>query len=266
MVFAILIAFGRTLGQGFCAFDDHLYVTDEPHVTAGLSWSGLAWAFTSGPAGELYPLTMLTHMLDCQLYGLRPAGHHVSNLLLHAATSLMLFLVLWRMTAQRAVPTAAQASGVRAAPAGPSATNTGLWPCAMVAALFAVHPLRVESVAWIAERRDVLSGLFFMLTLGAYDEYSRHPRSLGRYLAVVGLFVLGLLSKPMLVTLPPLLLLLDFWPLGRFRGARHAAGPNSARPAQSAWWLIVEKLPLLALALAAAVLTMLSRARAPCFP
>ena len=134
---------------------------------------------------------MLSHMLDCQLYGLHPAGHHLTNVLLHAASAVTLFLVLWRMTG-------------------------GLWPSALVAALFALHPLHVESVAWVAERRDVLSGLFFMLTLGAYGEYVRHPRSLGRYLAVVGFFALGLMAKPMLVTLPPLLLLLDFWPLGRF--------------------------------------------------
>ena len=116
----------------------------------------------NGPLGERYPLAMLSHMLDCQLYGLHPAGHHLTNLLLHAASAVTLFLVQWRMTG-------------------------GLWPSALVAALFALHPMRVESVAWLAERRDVLSGLFFMLTLGAYAEYVRQPRSLGRYLAVVGL-------------------------------------------------------------------------------
>ena len=192
LILAVLVVFSRTLSQGFLNIDDFLVVYDEPHVSGGFSWSGIVWAFTNGPAGEWYPLSMLSHMLDCQLYGLNPAGHHLTNVLLHAASAVALFLVLWRMTG-------------------------GLWPSALVAALFAIHPLHVESVAWVAERRDVLSGLFFMLTLGAYGEYVRHPRSLGRYLAVVGLFALGLMAKPMLVTLPPLLLLLDFWPLGRFR-------------------------------------------------
>ena len=176
-----------------------IFVYGEPHVSGGLSWSGIVWAFTNGPLGEWYPLSMLSHMLDCQLYGLNPAGHHFTNLLLHAASAVTLFLVLWRMT-------------------------EALWPSALVAALFALHPLHVESVAWVAERRDVLSGLFFMLTLGAYGEYVRHPQSLGRYLAVVGFFALGLMAKSMLVTLPPLLLLLDFWPLGRFRRTQ----PNTA--------------------------------------
>ena len=206
LVVAVLLVFSRTLSQGFLNFDDIIYVYDEPHVSGGFSWSGIAWAFTNGPVGEWYPLSMLSHMLDCQLYGLNPAGHHLTNLLLHAASAVTLFLVLWRMTG-------------------------ALWPSALVAALFALHPLRVESVAWVAERRDVLSGLFFMLTLGAYGEYVRHPRSLGRYLAVVGLFALGLMAKPMLVTLPPLLLLLDFWPLGRFRPSRQ---PDTAAPSVAA--------------------------------
>jgi protein O-mannosyl-transferase len=174
---------------------------------------------------------MLSHMLDCQLYGLHPAGHHFTSIMLHAATSVALFLILWRMTTQ-------------------------LWPSALVAALFALHPLRVESVAWIAERRDVLSGFFFMLTLGAYDEFTRHPRSLRRYLTVAGLFVLGLLAKPMLVTLPPLLLLLDFWPLGRFGNVQSEAAEADLRPPQTFRRLILEKLPLVALAVAAAGVTM----------
>ena len=136
------------------------------------------------------PLTWLSHMLDCQLYGLHPWGHHLTNVLLHAATTILLFLVLWRMTGD-------------------------LWPSAFVAALFAVHPLHVESVAWVAERKGLLSGLFFVLTLGAYVGYVRHRFSLLRYLAVVVLFALGLMAKPMLVTLPFVLLLLDYWPLGR---------------------------------------------------
>jgi len=186
-------------------------------------------------------------MLDCQLYGLHPAGHHFTNLLLHATSTVTLFLVLWRMTG-------------------------GLGPSAMVAALFALHPLHVESVAWVAERRDMLNGLFFMLILGAYDEYVRHPHSWVRYLAVVGLFALGLMAKPMLVTLPPLLLLLDYWPLGRFGQTRHeTAAPRerqaptgrNAGPAPFPWRVILDKLPLLALAIAAAVVTILTHSTRP---
>ena len=155
-------------------------------------------------------------MLDCQLYGLNPAGHHLTNVLLHAASSVLLFLVLLRMTGD-------------------------LWPSAWVAAVFAIHPLHVESVAWVAERRDVLSGLFFMLTLVAYALYAERP-SLARYLAVAGCLALGLMAKPMLVTVPFLLLLLDYWPLDRFRraaGARPpAASPRGsvACPWAGGWW------------------------------
>ncbi len=205
LVLAVLLVFSRTLTQGFSNIDDSYFVYNEPHISHGFSWSGIAWAFTDGPLGEWYPLSMLSHMLDCQLYGLHPTGHHLTNLLLHAASAVTLFLVLWRMTG-------------------------GLWPSALVAALFGLHPLHVESVAWVAERRDTLSGLFFMLTLGAYGEYVRHARSPGRYLTVVGLFALGLMAKQMLVTLPALLLLLDYWPLGRF-GRTPPAPPSERRSA-----------------------------------
>ncbi|HEX4143109.1 MAG TPA: tetratricopeptide repeat protein [Pirellulales bacterium] len=221
--------FGRTLGHEFLNWDDNIYVYDEPHVADGFSWSGIVWAFTNGPFGEWFPLTMLSHMLDCQLYGQHPAGHHLTNVLLHAVTTVVLFLVLWRMTGER-------------------------WPSALVAALFAIHPLHVESVAWVAERRDMLSGLFFMLTLGAYGEYVRH-QSLRRYLAVVGFFALGLMSKPMLVTVPPLLLLLDFWPLGRLPGAASNGG-SKTQWAPFPWRVVLDKLPLLAMAIALAVVTM----------
>ncbi len=259
LVVGVGLVYGQTLRHGFVHFDDHLFVSNEPHVSGGFSWSGIVWAVTKGPAGEWCPLAMLSHMLDCQLYGLSPAGHHFTNLLLHAASAVTLFLALWRMTAQRAVPgtdqrlVMAQTSGVfakQAATAGPSTTDAALWPSAVVAAIFALHPLHVESVAWIAERRDVLSGLFFMLTLAAYAEYVRHPRSLWRYLVVVATFALGLLAKAMLVTLPPLLLLLDFWPLQRF--GRTADAPAAGSQPTPAWRCVLEKLPLVALALAAA--------------
>jgi tetratricopeptide (TPR) repeat protein len=267
LVVAVLVVFGRTFGQGFLSYDDRGYICDEPHVWHGLSWSAIGWALSNGPLGEWYPLSMISHMLDCQLYGLNPTGHHVTNVLLHAAVAVVLFLVLWRMTERQDRDTA--------------------WPSAVVAALFAVHPLHVESVAWLAERRDMLSGLFFMLTLGAYDAYVRRP-SPWRYLAVAGLLALGLSAKPILVTVPALLLLLDYWPLRRFgrfadmtpsdarrvlpsappntggRGLTHAGALDDDRmrperaSQQPPWRLIAEKLPLLALALAVASVTMLT--------
>jgi tetratricopeptide (TPR) repeat protein len=226
LLLAVGLVFGQTVHHDFIGCDDETFVSQNPHVTSGITLSGLWWAFTDGPFGEWYPLTSISHMLDCQLYGLNPGGHYVTNVLLHAASSVLLFLVLLRMTGD-------------------------LWPSAWVAAVFAIHPLHVESVAWLAERRDVLSGLFFMLTLGAYALYAERP-SLARYLAVAGCFALGLMSKPMLVTVPFLLLLLDYWPLDRFR---QAAGTSS--PAESTSWLgrlpvgwrlLVEKIPLMALA------------------
>ena len=155
----------RRCATSSSAYDDQAFVYENPHVTPGLTLSGLWWALTDGPFGEWCPLTTLSHMLDCQLYGLNPAGHYLTNVLLHAASSVLLFLVLLRMTGD-------------------------LWPSAWVAAVFAIHPLHVESVAWVAERRDVLSGLFFMLTLGAYALYAERP-SLARYLAVAGLLCAG---------------------------------------------------------------------------
>src|SRR5207248_4126049 len=142
------------------------------------------------------PLTTISHMLDCQLYGLKPGAHHFTNVLLHSIVAILLLLVLQRMTG------------------GPSGSGS-IWRSAFVAAVFAIHPLRVESVAWIAERKDVLSGVFFMLTLAAYVRYVREPSNI-RYLVVAVLFSLGLMTKPMLVTLPFVLLVLDYWPLGRF--------------------------------------------------
>ena len=177
LVVGCLLFYSPTLRQGFSCVDDPVFIYNEPHVMQGLSWSGLRWAFTNGPWGEWYPLSMLSHMLDCQLYGKEPAGHHLTNVVLHALSSLVLFLVLWRMTGS-------------------------LWPSAAVAALFAFHPLHVEPVALLAQRRDVLSGLFFALCLGAYDEFTRHPRSLGRYLVVALMLTLGLMAKSILVTVP----------------------------------------------------------------
>jgi protein O-mannosyl-transferase len=209
--------FGQTLTHEFIDFDDRTYVYENPMVTGGLNLKGIAWAFTHVQNANWHPLTWLSHMLDCQLYGLHPAGHHLTNVILHAATVIALFLVLRQMTG-------------------------ALWRSAFVAAVFAIHPLRVESVAWVAERKDVLSGLFFMLTIGAYVRYARHPWSPLRYGLVVLLFAMGLMCKPMLVTLPLVLLLLDYWPLRR---------------TESTGKLVLEKLPLLALSAASCLLTLL---------
>ncbi|HEY1785868.1 MAG TPA: hypothetical protein VGG30_09980, partial [Pirellulales bacterium] len=214
LLLAIALIYGQTLSHGLLAYDDGTFVTDNPHVTAGLTAESVHWAFAEGPYGEWYPLAMLSHMLDCQLFGLEAWGHHLTNVLLHAATSIALFLVLWRMTEE-------------------------LWPSAFVAAVFAVHPQHVESVAWVAERKDVLSGLFFVLTLSAYLSYVRHGRSLARYWLVVALFALSLLSKPMVVTLPPLLLLLDFWPLARFGAAGDTPRWTRTVARPGLLWLVV---------------------------
>src|SRR5881394_395346 len=182
--------FGQTTRYDFVNFDDDLYVYNAPAIQAGLTIKGIALAFTSPHARNWHPLTTISHMLDCQLYGLKAGGHHATNVLLHTIAVLLLFRVLWQMTG-------------------------AVWKSATVAALFAVHPLHVESVAWVSERKDVLSAVFFLLMLGAYFRYTR-ARSVTRYLAVAVLFVAGLMSKPMLVSAPVILLLLDYWPLRRF--------------------------------------------------
>jgi|WetSurMetagenome_2_1015567.scaffolds.fasta_scaffold99501_1 protein O-mannosyl-transferase len=222
LLLAVVLVFGRTVGHEFICYDDDRYVYENPVVQKGMTLEGLRWAMTYGEIGHWHPLTWLSHMLDCQIYGLQAGGHHLTNILLHAAAAILLFLVLWRMTGF-------------------------FWRSAFVAAVFAVHPLRAESVAWVAERKDVLSGLFFMLTIGAYVRYVRHPVSMVRYGAVVLLFALGLLSKNMLVTLPFVLLLLDYWPLNRI---------SSFTP-QDLFRLTVEKWPLFALAVASCVITFL---------
>ncbi len=221
---AVIGVFVQTAGHEFVNYDDNDYVYENSHVKAGLTTDGIAWAMTTFDALNWHPLTWLSHMLDCQLYGLNPSGHHVTNVLLHAAASIILFLALRRMTG-------------------------ALWPSAWVAAIFAVHPLRVESVAWVAERKDGLSGLFFMLTLWFYARYVERPASRGRYLLVVASFALGLTAKPMLVTLPFVLLLLDNWPLGRLGSASKKS-------------LLVEKIPLFVLAAASCVITLAAQSEA----
>lgn len=220
----------------FVGIDDPIYVINNPHLRGGLTWAKVASAFGSSYANFWHPLTLLSLMLDVQLFGVSAGALHLSNLLLHVASTLVLFLVLLRMTGAR----------------GPSA---------FVAALFAVHPLHVESVGWIAERKDVLSTLFWMLTLWAYAGYARRSRG-ARYGLVVILFVLGLMAKPMLVTLPFTLLLLDLWPLGRVSLSANPACPRRWPALSRAWLpLLREKVPLFALAVAAGVIAFLSQQR-----
>ena len=187
-----LAVYNPIVHNAFTNFDDDNYITDNAHVRAGLTWDTVKWAFTSREAANWHPLTWLSHALDCQLFKLNPAGHHYVNVLLHAVNVLLLFLLLESVT--------------------------GLtWPSFMVAALFALHPINVESVAWAAERKNVLSMLFFLLTLHAYGWYVRRG-GVRRYAAVAALFALGLMAKPEIITLPFVLLLWDYWPLRRMFG------------------------------------------------
>jgi tetratricopeptide (TPR) repeat protein len=221
----IWLVFGQTLRHQFVAYDDQNYVYENPVVIAGLTANGIRAAFTEPHARNWHPLTTLSHMLDSELYGMQPAGHHFTSVLLHNCAALLLFLVLRQMTAST-------------------------WRSAFVAVVFAIHPLRVESVAWIAERKDVLSALFFMLTLAMYIRYVARP-TVWRYTAVLALFAFGLMAKPMLVTLPLLLLLLDYWPLRRLQKSEgNPSAPSLVK-------LLLEKIPLLLLSLAAGVATLI---------
>jgi tetratricopeptide (TPR) repeat protein len=219
-----MAVFWPALRCGFIQFDDQDYVTENGAVQQGLNLRSVEWAFATTHAGNWHPLTWVSHIVDCQLYGLRPAGHHLTSLLLHSANSILLLLLLCRLTG-------------------------ALWPSAFVAAMFAIHPLRVESVVWVAERKDVLSTFFWMLTAIVYVRYAENVRlKISRawlyYALACVFFALGLMAKPMLVTLPFVLLLLDYWPLGRLR-----FGPEFR------WRPIVEKLPFLLMAAGDSVTT-----------
>jgi protein O-mannosyl-transferase len=253
LVGIVWIVFGQTLRHEFVNYDDHQYVYENPRITNGLTLNGMQWAFTHVHSDNWHPLTTISHMLDCQLYGLRAWGHHLTNVLLHAGAAVLLFLALSQLTGAR-------------------------WSSGFVAGVFAIHPLRVESVAWVAERKDVLSGVFFMLILLAYARYVRGNRpSSGRYTMIVVLFALGLMCKPTLVTLPFVLLLLDYWPLRRFTvrsltskasgsarndlSGRRGGNPSQggALPKKSIQYLLIEKIPFFVLSAASCVATLLAQ-------
>jgi tetratricopeptide (TPR) repeat protein len=231
--------FSQTTRYGFVNFDDDLYVYNTPAIKAGLTVKGMSLAFVSQHARNWHPLTTISHMLDCQLYGLNAGGHHATNLILHIIAVFLLFRVLLQ-------------------------TTGALWRSAIVAVLFAVHPLHVESVAWVSERKDVLSAVFFFLMVDAYVRYARGP-SIARYLLVAMLFIAGLMSKSMLVSAPMILLLLDYWPLGRMRG--QGAEARDRRLEASRRWavisrLLLEKIPLFVLSAGACVITFVLQKRA----
>ena len=242
LIFCLLLAlatialYNPVTRAPFLNYDDQVYVTDNPQVRAGLSWNTLVWTFRTPEALDWHPMTWLSYAVDGQMYGLNPAGYHTTNILFHAASAVLLFLIL--------------------------ESATGLaWRSLAVAALFALHPINVESVAWIAERKNVLSMLFFLLALAAYGWYARRP-GVGRYLAVTVAYCLGLMSKAQVITFPFALLLLDYWPLGRIKQRlappHEIGGEPAVAPAHgpSFWKLIGEKVPWFALSAVGAAITM----------
>ena len=232
LIILTFAAYWRVLGSDFVRYDDDIYVYANEHIQHGITPQSLKWAFNAGYACNWHPLAWISHMVDYRLFGNKPMGHHLVNLLLHIANTVLLLLILRRMTGS-------------------------LWKSAFVAALFAVHPLHVESVAWVAERKDVLSTFFWLLTMGAYVLYAE-KRGIKRYLPVVGLYALGLMAKPMLVTLPLALLLLDYWPLRRFKSGK--------KDGNNALSLVAEKLPLLALAIGSSALTVIAQHKGHAVP
>ena len=237
LVLATLTVYWQVGNYEFVNLDDDQYIVENSHVQKGLTSESVTWAFTTNHMANWHPLTWLSHMLDFQLYGLNPTGHHLNNLVFHLLNTLLLFLVLQRMTG-------------------------GLWRSGLVAALFALHPLHVESVAWVAERKDVLSTLFWILTLWAYLGYVKRP-GVKRYLLTLVPFALGLMAKPMLVTLPFVMLLLDYWPLERiqlgqsFLGHTGQSHPSiiGKKPRTQVFRLLMEKTPFFALAAVSSVVT-----------
>ena len=219
------VVYSGVFKNDFINFDDNVYVTSNTHIQQGLSWEGVMWAFTTIYGSNWHPLTWISHMLDIQFFGLNPAGHHLTNLIFHILATLLLFGFLRYATGK-------------------------VWVSSLVAALFALHPVHVESVAWVAERKDVLSAIFWFLTLWAYVYYTRSPNK-RKYALVLILFAFGLLAKPMLVSLPFILLLLDYWPLERMTLNRQAVG-----------LLLLEKIPLLIMAVASSIITVIAQQEA----
>ncbi len=263
LTLAVLAAFWEVKNNDFINFDDPRCTTENLHIQGGLNLGFLKWAFTTSHAGYWQPLTWLSFMMDYQLFGLNPGGYHIVNLLLHTVNSLLLFLILNRMT-------------------------HALWKSAFVAALFALHPMHVESVAWIAERKDVLSAFFWMLTMGAYVLYAEKP-GVKKYLLTLLFFSLGLMAKPMLVTLPCVLLLLDYWPLSRLRfnhsldvpkiseskkekkrarkisasaKGKKVTPPDQSRSLQRLWPVIREKIPFFAISVISSIVTAIGQQKA----
>jgi hypothetical protein len=230
-IIAVLVVavYAQTLGHAFLNWDDNQYVSENPHVMGGLGIGAVLWAFTTMHAANWHPLTWLSHMADVSLFGLNPAGHHLTNVCFHLANSLLLFVLFRKLTATR-------------------------WRSGAVAVLFAVHPLHVESVAWIAERKDLLSAFFWMLTLLAYVRYTRCPDGRGRFTVAV-LYACGLMAKPMVVTLPVVLLLLDYWPLRRLQTIMTGGVGVSAAVQRLIW----EKVPLFLLTALSCILTLMAQ-------
>jgi tetratricopeptide (TPR) repeat protein len=259
---AVLAVYAPAAHYDFIALDDAQYVRDNHHINHGFSRAGIQWVFENVVSGNWHPVTMLSHMADCEIYGLSPGGQHFTNVLLHTANTVLLFWLLLAMMDRRkpagtATVETARRKVVTLKPEAPSSTFN-LWPCALTAAFFGLHPLHVESVAWISERKDVLSGFFGLLTLWCYQEYAANSGSGGKttrvfYILAWLMFSLGLMSKSMLVTLPLVMLLLDFWPLQRFRHAE--TGATNLRPVKASQRLLIEKIPFLVLAAIFCVIT-----------
>ncbi|MCL6519684.1 MAG: tetratricopeptide repeat protein [Armatimonadetes bacterium] len=228
LVLVAIVAFVPLFGNGFINYDDDEYVTDNSHVRGGFTLANVGWAFTTMHESNWHPITWLSHMLDCQLFGLNPIGHHLVSLLIHIANTLLLFGIFSILTGS-------------------------IWKSGFVAALFAVHPLHVESIAWVAERKDVLSTLFWMIAILAYIRYVQSPR-IATYIPVIAFFALGLMAKPMVLTLPFVLLLMDFWPLRRFSAANHSLFSTLTNKK-----LLVEKIPLFGLTISSAIVTYIAQ-------
>jgi tetratricopeptide (TPR) repeat protein len=226
-----LIAYEPIRHNDFVSYDDGAYITGNPNVTCGITRESVIWAFTNSHMGNWHPLTFLSHMLDCEIFGLNPAWHHFINILFHILSALLIFWIL-------------------------TATTGTMWPSAFVAAIFAIHPIQVESVAWASERKTVLSGFFWFLTMAVYIWYTKRP-SIRRYTSLFLVYGLSIMTKPLVVTLPLVLLLLDYWPLGRLNWGRHAA--EKSVPLSR---LLMEKAPLLAMSAILSLITIAAQQKA----